>query len=667
MDRRTFIRSMAVGSGGMLLSVWLGSCSDTDASPTTTTQSPTTTSPLPTTTEGIAGDPTAQWDAHLLLRVDGDGTITVTVPKSEMGQGVKTALAMIVAEELDADWSSIRVTTADAGRTYGDQVTGGSLSMSTRFDSMRRVGATARHMLIAAAAAEWGIDITDCATEPGVVVERNGSRRIGYGALADRAATIEPPPASEVELKDPSSFRIIGTEMGAIDAPDIVSGAAIYGSDVVLPGMVMGTVARSPVFGGRVAEYDDTAALATAGVVDVVEISTGVAVLAESTWAAIKGRDALQITWDNRGNDELSDTSIRRTLLDRLDPADPAPDAISADYTFPYFPHGAIEPLTCVADATADHCEMWAATQHPQLARAVAGRGSSLPTDQVTLHVPLIGGGFGRRLDQDFVEEAAELSAVAGRPIKLFWGRSDDLRHDRYHPASVCRASGSPTDQNEINLDMQLAWNDGIPTGSWRSVTDVPQAFAHECFVDELAHAAGADPYEYRRALLNPREQATLDLAAREAGWGNTMPPGWGRGIAHHSMWDVTPTTIVAEVSVDDGDIRVHRIVCALDCGIVINPDTVAAQIEGAVAFALSATLHGGVTIAEGAVTESNFHDAPIIRFDEMPEVEVHTVASVRSPTGIGEAGVPPVAPAIANAVFAASGIRLRDLPLTLS
>jgi isoquinoline 1-oxidoreductase beta subunit len=669
IDRRTFIRSIAVGSGGMMLGMWLGGCSEDDPLPSTTGQLSSTTSTAlpPTTTIGISGDPAAQWNADLLLRLDGDGTVTITAPKSEMGQGVRTALAMTLAEELDADWSKVVVMTASADRAYGDQVTGGSLSISTRFDSMRRVGAAARHMLIAAAAAQWGVDPANCTTEPGVVVEANGDRRAAYGTLASLAADLDPPSASEVILKDPGSFRIIGTAVGAVDAPEIVSGAAIYGSDVVRPGMVYGVVARSPVFGGRVDAYDATAALTIDGVVDVVEISTGVAVVAEDTWAAQRGRDALQITWDSRGNEVSNDASIRAETTSRLEPVASDSSEISADYSFPYFAHAAIEPLVCVADATDETCEMWAGTQNPQLARAVAGRGSSLPTEQVSLHVPLIGGAFGRRLNQDFVEEAAELSAAIRRPVKLFWSRTDDVRHDRYHPMSVMRAVGDPDDPANLRIQMELAWDGPVPSGDWRSVVNAPEAFARESFTDEMAHAAGTDAFEYRRLLLVDRELATLERAALGAGWGNTLPSGWGRGIALHSTWGVSPTAMVAEVSTVDDAIRVDRIVCAIDCGIVVNPDTVVAQIEGAVAFGLTATLLGGVTISRGGITESNFHDAPILRFDEMPQVDVHIVTSTAPPTGVGEAGVPPVAPAVANAVFAATGRRLRDLPLRLA
>ncbi|MCP3939436.1 MAG: xanthine dehydrogenase family protein molybdopterin-binding subunit, partial [Actinomycetia bacterium] len=604
IDRRTFIKSAATGGGGLALTLLLGSCTDDEspASSTTATATTSSSSSPPTTSPVIGGDPNARWEANLLLRIDGDGSVTVVVPKSEMGQGVKTALAMVVAEELDAEWSSVRIETAPAARTYGDQVTGGSLSVSTRFESMRRIGATARHMLVAAAAEQWGVDPVDCVTEPGVVRGPDSGQTLGYGQLASFAAQLDTPSSGDVLLKDPSDFRIIGTGVGAVDAPEIVSGAAIYGSDVVVPNMVIGVVARSPVFGGRVVEFADTAARSVPGVIDVAEVSTGVAVVAENTWAALRGRDALAVTWDGRGNEALDDATIRRRLLDRLDPVAPTSNQLTALYTFPFFAHSAIEPLACVADATSDHCDVSAATQHPQLARAVAARGARLPTDDVTLTVPLIGGGFGRRLDQDFVEEAVEVSAAVGRPVKLVWSRTDDLRRDRYHPASVCRAIGDPTRPEDLHLDMQLAWSESVPTGNWRSVTEAPDAFARECFIDELAHAAGADPYDYRRPLLNDRELATLDLAAGEAGWGDPLPAGWGRGIAHQSMWGVTPTTMVAEVSVEGDAIRVERIVCAIDCGIVVNPDTVVAQMEGAVAFGLTATLHGGVTIADGGV-----------------------------------------------------------------
>lgn len=670
MARRTFLRRITVGGGGLALGMWLTACTEDESgsAPTSTasatTSAASTSPPAPTTT--AAADPSARFEPHLLLRIDGDETVTVTVPKVEMGQGVRTSLAMIVAEELDADWATVRVASAPADRAYGDQVTGGSLSVSSRFDSLRRIGAAARHMLIAAAAGLWGIEPEDCGTEPGVVVERDGDRRATYGALAGIAAGLEPPPAVDIIVKDPADFRIIGTARSSVDAPDIVTGAAIYGFDIVVPDLTYAVVARSPVFGGAVLSYDDAAARLVPGVLDVIPTSTGVAVVAESTWAALQGRDALDIEWDSRGNDANDDASIRRGLTDRLDPATLGQGDLTADYTFPYLAHAAMEPLACVAGVSGDTGEVWAGTQDPQLARAVAAHAARLPTESVTLHVPLIGGGFGRRLDQDFVADAAEIAAVSPRPVKLLWSRTDDLRHDRYHPAGVTRVTGNPADPGRLQIQEVSSRNGPVPTGDWRSVSNAPAAFARESFLDELAAAAGSDPYEYRRRLLDGDALASLDAAADAAGWGRPLPDGWGRGIAHHETWDVSPTTAVVEVEVEGDAIRVHRAVLAIACGIVVNPDMVAAQMEGAVAFAMSAALLPGVTIVGGGVVESNFHDSPILRFDAMPEVETHIVATGGRPTGVGEAGVPPIAPAIANAVFAATGRRLRDLPLRL-
>jgi CO/xanthine dehydrogenase Mo-binding subunit len=668
LTRRTFVRAVAAGGGGLLLGMWVSSCS-TEPGPATTPVSgsaPTAAPELRPITTTDAPDPTAVFAPDLLLRIDDTGAVTVTVPKSEMGQGVHTALAMVVAEELDADWDRVRVETAPADPAYGDQVTGGSLSISTRYESMRIIGATARAMLISAAAAGWDGDPAACTTSGGVVIDSAGDRRATYGSLAKAAAGIDVPAAASLTLKDPSGFRIVGTPRTLIDAEAMVTGRAVYGSDVRIPEMAYATVARAPVFRQRVDTYDDTAALAVPGVVAVIEISSGVAVVAETTWAALEGRKALTVAWRGDG-DLLDDAEIRGRLANEVDHLAPGPGEITAEYSAPFLPHAPIETLTCVARVGEGRFEVWAGTQDPQLARSTAARGASRSYDRVTVQVPLLGGGFGRRLRQDFVEETAELAAAFGRPVQLFRSRTDDLRHDTYHPAAVSRAVGDPTAPERLRIETASAGNTSVPTGPWRAVTNVPQAFAHESFVAELADAAGADRYEYRGRLLGSRAAATLDRAAEAAGWGEPLPAGRGRGIAHHATWGVSPTSMVAEVSVDGAAIRIDRMVCAIDCGVVVNPDTVAAQLEGAVAFAGSAVLHGGVSIARGAIVESNFDDAPLLRFDEMPEVEVHIIDSGASPTGVGEAGVPPVAPAIANAVFAATGRRLRDLPLRMA
>lgn len=668
IDRRTFLRTMAAGGGSLVLGVWLAACTGDSPSSTTSTLAASTTTGIDTVppTTGIAGDPAASFGPDLLLRIDGDETITVTVPKSEMGQGVRTSLAMLVAEELDADWSRVRVETADGDRGYGNQVTGGSLSISSRFDSMRRVGAAARTMLIAAAAGAWDVDPANCRTEPGAVVGGDDRLRATYGELAALAAELDPPSPGEIEVKHPVDFRIIGEPLGAVDAPAVVTGSAVYGSDIVIDGMSFAVVARPPTLGARVTSWDDTAARSIPGVVDVVEISTGVAVLAENTWAALQGRDALVVQWDNGDDSPVDDGAVGRALAEGFTIDEPTAGELAAEYSHPFLPHLAMEPLVCTATVSSDECEVWAGTQDPQLARAVAGRGSSLPGDRVGLHVPLLGGGFGRRLDQDFVEEAAELAAAAGGPVKVFWTRTDDLRHDRFHPAGISRAVGHPGDPSGIRIETRLAHDLGVPTGSWRSVTNAPEAFARESFIAELAHAAGGDAYEYRRELLDGRALATLDAVAGASGWGEELPSGWGRGIAHHATWGVSPTSMVAIVSVEEGRVRVRRVVCAIDCGIVVNPDTVVAQIEGAIAFGATAALLGGVTVSGGSITEENFNDAPILRYDEMPEVDVIMMPSEAAPSGVGEAGVPPIAPAIANAIFDATGVRLRDLPLTL-
>ncbi len=663
IDRRTFIRTGALGGGGLVLGLLTVACdAPEDSATTTVTTTPATTETI--STEAPAG---AVFDPHVLLRIDSNGLVTITVPKSEMGQGVRTALAMIVAEELDADWERVRVETAAGDGRFGDQVTGGSLSISTRYDMLRTVGATARTMLVTAAANGWGVAPDSCTTNSGVVEEIDGDRTASYGELVESAAGLDPPASAEIVLKEPTDFRIIGTDRSLVDAPDIVRGAALYGSDVRLPDMVFGVVARPPVFGDGVDSFDATEALAVPGVIDVIQLSYGVAVVGENTWAALQGRSRLSISWDGRGDRTVDDASVLVELRDRLEPTNPASGESTAEYTHPYFSHLAMETPTCTAHVTDQGCEVWAATQDPQLAKAIAAGVTGLSQSRVTVHVPLIGGAFGRRLDQDFVEQAVELAAVVRRPVQLFWDRTDDIRNDRYHPAGVVKAVGLPSDPTSIQLQTALAGSRPVPIGDWRSVTNAPTAFARESFIDEMAIAAGEDPYEYRRGLLGGRALATLDLAATQAGWGRPLPPGSGRGIAHHATWEVSPTTMVVEVVVAGDQIQVTRVICAIDCGILIHPGGVVAQIEGAVAFGLSACLLGGVTVTGGGVAETNFGDRPILAFDGMPEVEVHLVASGEPPTGVGEAGVPPLAPAVANAVFAVTGRRLRDLPLRLA
>jgi isoquinoline 1-oxidoreductase beta subunit len=583
-----------------------------------------------------------------------------------MGQGVRTAIAMIVAEELDIDWSAVRVEQTQANSAYGDQVTGGSVSVSKHYSTLRLAGAAARQMLVAAAAQTWGVEKESCLTENGWVIHPDVDQRIAYGELVKTAATLPVPKRSEVSVKDPKDFRLVGTGIGQWDAPRMVDGSAVYGIDVLVPNMLYATVARPPVFGGELASFDATKAKAVAGVRDVIQISDGLAVVADSTWAAIQGRKALEITWDEGPLADLSSAEIRQTLVEQASQPGKSGGSgtLEAAYDVPFLAHATMEPMNCVADVRQDRCEVWAPTQDPQGVKRRATMITGLPADSVQVHVPLIGGGFGRRLAVDYAEQAVRISKAVGAPVKVMWTREDDIEHDLYHPLSYNYVKVNLDEPGRFRVRSYEAQR-GVPTGYWRSVTNVPEAFAHECFLDEVAAALGKDPYELRIELLPERSRAVLELAASRADWGTALPDGWGRGIAHHSTWGVTPVAQVAEVSVgQDGAVRVHRVVCAIDCGTVINPDMVEAQMEGGIVFGLSAVLKGEITLENGRVQQSNFHDYPILRMDEMPEIEVHIVPSDGRPSGVGEMGVPPIIPAVVNAVFAATGKRIRRLPI---
>ncbi len=673
LTRREFIKVSTLAGGGLLLSIWLPGCSTTQQAPSTSAAQPTSTTGATTTSEAgptttVAAttttlpEPTAVLEPNIYVAVDNNGTVTVTAFRSEMGQGVRTALAMIIAEELDADWSRVRLTQAPADPAYGSQQTGGSRSVSDHYDILRRAGATGRKILIAAAAAIWAVQPADCSTDAGWVIHPDGEQRLSYGELAETAAQQPIPSITSADLKNPDDFRIIGTPTPIVDGPDMVTGQAKYASDTILPGIRYAVVARSPVFGGRHTGYDETAALAVPGVTDVVEIRSGIAVVADNTWAALQGRDALNVTWHPGPNGEVTSETIHQNLIDQL-PTSPQP--LTAHYEHPYYAHACMETLGCVARVESGSCEIWTGTQFPQQAQAAAHSIAGTPWEATIVNVPPMGGRFGLGAETHFVVEAVEISVAIGAPVKTFWTREDDIRGDRYHPMRHYMASGNPEAPTRPRPARASA-SSVVPNGSWRSVGDHSDTWARESFIDELAHAAGRDPYELRLEILPSAARPCLELVAEQAGWGSSLPQGWGRGIAFNALFGVTPVAQVAEVSVADGEIRVHRVVCAVDCSTVVNPDGVRAQIEGGIVFGLSAALKDGITIDADAVVQSNFHDYRLLRFDEMPRIEVHIVPSTRPPSGIGEAGVPPIAPAVANAVFNATGQRLRSLPLRL-
>jgi isoquinoline 1-oxidoreductase beta subunit len=668
--------------------------------------------------------------ANAFLRIAPDDTITVLLAHSEMGQGIWTSLPMVIAEELDADWSKIRVEHAPAAPVYahpafGIQATGGSTTTWSEFDRYRQVGAAARLLLVQAAAQRLGVPASACRTENGVVIA--GDRRLRFGEVANDAARLPMPEA--VTLRDPKDWKVIGRPTRRLDTPEKIDGRAVFGLDVRLDGLLTAVVARSPVFGGTVKSFDAAAALAVPGVRKVVQVPSGVAVVADHFWAARKGREALQVDWD-LGPGATLDSGAMLAEFRRL-AATPGRNAasagdvpgalgkaqrsVNAEFVVPYLAHAPMEPLNCTVRIGSDHCEIWTGTQFQTVDQATAARITGLKPEQVTVHTTFLGGGFGRRANpaSDWVGEAVHVAKAAGAPVKTVWTREDDMHGGYYRPMFLHRvavglgADGMPTawdhtlvgqsvmagtffessyaatgiDPSSVegtadspylkaipNHRVQLHdFKSPIPVLWWRSVGHSHTAFAMESVIDELARAAGVDPLAYRRKLLagQPRHLGVLELAAAKAGWGTPLPAGRARGIAVHESFG-SYVAQVAEVSVQDGRIRVHRVVCAIDCGIAVNPLTIEAQVQSAIAFGLGAALESRITFKDGRVEQSNFDDYRVLRLPDMPQVEVHIVPSREKPGGVGEPGTPPIAPAVANAVAALTGQRLRELPLKL-
>jgi isoquinoline 1-oxidoreductase beta subunit len=641
--------------------------------------------------------------------INRDNMVTLMINHSEMGQGALTGLAVLFAEELDVELDQLRTVFAPVDARYenglwGGQFTGGSSSIRGEWTRLRKIAAKTRARLVTAAAQRWGIETEDCRTEHGQVVHSPTGKRLAYGELAEAAAQLKSPRSAL--LKAPAEFLLIGRTLPRLDIPAMALGRTRYGIDVALPGMQVATVARCPVFGGRAKRFDAAAALAIPGVRKVLPIASGIAVVADDFWSALRGRDALQIDWMLGRNAQLNNEKIEQRLLRALNDSGTlierrgdakrtlarASPIVEAIYHTPYLAHATIEPMNCVADVREDACDLWVGTQDQQGSRAVAAEISGLPEDRVRVHTQFLGGGFGRRLHTDFVAEAVELSRTLGTPVQVIWTRADDLQHDFYRPAHAMRLQacldrhglpaawfmrvGGP----ELALDgtdlpyaiphmreEHVETVSPVPTGPWRSVGASNNAFAIECFIDELAYIAGHDPLAYRLALLDdePRHRAVLELAAKKACWGGPLSPGHGRGVAVYRSFDSVVAQVV-EVSVAGGAIRVERVVCAIDCGIAVTPDAVRAQLEGGIAFGLSAALHEEIRIDEGRVQQASLQDYPLLTLAEMPQVEVHIVPSQAAPGGVGEPGVPVIAPAVANAVFALTGQRLRRLPMRL-
>ncbi|MDM4768697.1 xanthine dehydrogenase family protein molybdopterin-binding subunit [Solimonas sp. SE-A11] len=669
--------------------------------------------------------------ANAFLRVGSDDSVTVLIAHSEMGQGIWTALPMLIAEELDANWSRVRVEHAPAAPVYahtvfGMQMTGGSSSTWSEFERYRQAGATARALLVQAAAKQWGVAPADCRVENGVI--SSGSHSARFGELAEAANALTAP--EKVALKEPKDWKLIGKATKRLDTPEKITGRAIFGMDVKFDGLLTAVVARPPVFGATVKSYDAAKAKALPGVRAVVQVPSGIAVVADHFWAAKQGRDALAVEWDLGPNAKL-DTAALKAEFQRLadtpglvaaeagDPAAALKQAartLKADYHVPYLAHAPMEPLNATVKIDPDRCEIWAGTQFQTLDQMVAAQITGLKPEQVQIHTTFLGGGFGRRATptSDFVSEAVHVAKAAGQPVKTVWTREDDVRGGYYRPAYLHRVQigvddkgmpsawqhavvgqsilvGTPMEPMMVKdgidatsvegvadspylkgiaahrVDMHSP-KTGIPVLWWRSVGHSHTAFVMEGLIDELALAAKQDPVAYRRALLkdHPRHLGALNLAAEKAGWGTPLPKGHARGIALHESFG-SIVAQVAEVSVQDGSIRVHRVTCAVDCGIAVNPAGIVAQLESGVAFGLSAALHSRLDFQEGRVQQSNFHDYVVLRLGEMPQVDVHIVPSTEKPGGVGEPGTPPVAPAVANALAALTGQRLRELPLRLA
>ena len=679
----------------------------------------------------------APFAPNAFVRIGSDNSIIIVAKHIEMGQGSYTGLATILADELDADWSQVRVESApaDAGRyanlVFGKiQGTGGSSSIANSWPQLRDAGAKARAMLVSAASAEWHVPEAELSVDKSVIYHAASKRQASFGSLVKKAAALPVP--EKVQLKDPKNFKLIGTAPPRVDVAAKCDGTAQFTIDVEMPGMLVALLKRSPLFGGTVKSFDGAAALEVPGVVKVVQVPRGVAVIAKSFWSAKQGRDALTVQWDDskaekRGSAQMMD-EYRRLADQPALPARKQGDAtkaigeaarkISASFEFPYLAHAPMEPLDAVVKLDAKSCEIWAGDQFQTIDQMNAAQTAGLSPAQVSIHTLYAGGSFGRRANtvSDYIVEAVSIAkayGADGTPIKLQWTREDDIRGGLYRPMYFHKLEAGLNSQNEIvgwhhvivgqsimagtifaagmkdgidstsvegaaniaysipNIAVDLATAKSVvPVLWWRVVGSSHTTFAVESFIDEVAHAAGADPFAFRRKLLEhePRMKAVLELAAEKAGWSAApMPKGKGRGIAVCEAFN-SFVAQVAEVTVDDaGRIRVDRVVCAVDCGTAVNPDIIKAQMEGGIGFGLGAALYGAITLKDGRVEQSNFNDYRVLRMNEAPKVEVHIVPSTEKPTGVGEPGVAPIGPAVANAVFAATGNRVRLFPFSKS
>jgi isoquinoline 1-oxidoreductase subunit beta len=702
LTRRTMLKATAAAGGGLILSV-----------------------SIPRLNAAIAAESNADFAPNAFVRIDPDGKVTFIIPQVEMGQGIYTALSMILAEELDRPFDRVTAMAAPpndklyANPLLGFQVTGGSTSVRAFWKPMRIAGASARAMLVEAAAAKWGVDPSSCRTENGEVLHDASSRKAAYGELTQAAAALTPP--QNPPLKSPASFKLIGKSLKRLDTPDKVNGKAVYGIDARPPGVKIATLASCPVFGGKVAHVSDGRAKTVPGVRQVVVLDDLVAVVGDHMWAAKQGLDALDITWDEGPNADVSTADVLNGLVAASEKAGAvakstgdavkalaAGTRLDATYHVPFLAHAPMEPANCTVHVRSDACEIWVGNQVITRAQAIAAQLTGLPLEKVIIHNHLIGGGFGRRLEVDYIAKAVRIAQKVDGPVKVIWTREEDIQQALYRPFYFDRFSASlsngnitawshkiagssilarwappafkngldsdavdgavdfPYDTPNLHVEYVHAEPPGVPTCFWRSVGPGHNIFVVESFVDELAHAAGQDPVAFRRAHLakEPRLLACLNLAAEKAGWGGALPTRVARGVACQSVFGSYAAAIVEAEVDNDGEIALRRVTAAVDCGTVVNPDGVEAQIQGGLIFGLTAALYNEITIAKGRVQQSNFNNYRMMRINETPAIEVHLVRNGEAPGGIGEPGTSVAGPALANALFAATGVRLRSLPI---
>jgi len=741
VNRREFLKTSGAGGAALILGFHL----------------PARKSRLLAAPAAGSGNPAKLFTPNAWVRITPDNRITLLVEQPEMGQGPRTSIPMMLADELEADWSTIRVEQAPTlPEIYKNLSTGGSGAIEEAWGTVRKVGAQAREMLLAAAAQEWSADKKDCRAQNGTVIHIPSGRRLTYGQLVETASKLPDIKADGIPLKDPKDYRYIGKKVLRTDVPGKVDGTASFGIDVRVPGMLYAGIARCPHFGGKMVSFDATAAKAVPGVRQIFPVGPlsrplntagGVAVVADSTWAAIQGRKALKITWDKGPDGDESTASLRKQIdglvagpptfvpINRGDTQkalDGAAKKVEASYELGFQAHATMEPMNTTVHVRPDGIEVWTPTQWADAIQGTVAQLSKVPPEKITVHMTLSGGSFGRRAQWDYAAEAWQVANEVKQPVQLLWTREDDIQHDFYRPYSHHRLTGGLDENGEITAwshrvvstpiravfdppnslkdprhvaQQELGGADTLPYGVpnfrldfaplqsavgrawWRSVENGCNAFATESFIDELAHAAGRDPYQFRLDQLaeqrrlgkenlsavmwqgNPpldvaKLEGVLRLAAEKSGWGNPLPTGHGRGIAVFYSFN-SYMAHVAEVSVDkNGAVRVHRVVSAVNCGTAVHPDGVRSQTEGAINYALTTVLTGEITIKDAAVEQSNFNDYAVLRLAQAPEIEVHIVPSTENPTGMGEPGVPPLAPAVANAVFAATGVRVRRMPI---